>query len=118
MLKHQGAEIWPSVIKASPTGQQARRWSFPPSILAFEGRSPKFISGVLALTVFWFYRALGVVPAFLLEIFPPARRSTFPGVTYELGNMVTLASDRIQFGRHSFLQSLDCVYLSSIHSYR
>ena len=43
-----------------------------------------------------FYRGLGVIPIFLSEISPPAFRSTFPGVAYQLGNMVSSASAQIE----------------------
>jgi len=47
--------------------------------------------------------AWGVVPIFLSEISPPAFRSTFPGVAYQLGNMVSSASAQIEAtaGEHS-----------------
>ncbi|TFK97859.1 major facilitator superfamily domain-containing protein [Pterulicium gracile] len=40
--------------------------------------------------------AWGVVPIFLSEISPPAFRVTFPGVAYQLGNMVSSASAQIE----------------------
>jgi len=40
--------------------------------------------------------AWGVVPILLSEISPPAFRSTFPGVAYQLGNMVSAASAQIE----------------------
>jgi SHS family lactate transporter-like MFS transporter len=40
--------------------------------------------------------AWGVVPIFLSEISPPAFRATFPGVAYQLGNMVSSASAQIE----------------------
>ncbi|KAH8918816.1 MFS general substrate transporter, partial [Atractiella rhizophila] len=40
--------------------------------------------------------AWGVVPAYLQEISPPAFRATFPGVAYQLGNMVSSASSQIE----------------------
>jgi len=47
--------------------------------------------------------AWGVVPILLSEISPPAFRSTFPGVAYQLGNMVSSASAQIEAtgGEHS-----------------
>jgi SHS family lactate transporter-like MFS transporter len=47
--------------------------------------------------------AWGVVPILLSEISPPAFRSTFPGVAYQLGNMVSAASAQIETtaGEHS-----------------
>ena len=86
---------------------------------AFKGRSPKFTFGyVLVLTVCRPYRALGVVPIFLAEISPPAFRTTFLGVTYQLGNMVASNSRWIEGGRWFFRQRLDFVCSSSILSYR
>jgi len=49
------------------------------------------------------YRAFSIVPIFLLEISPPAFRSTFPGVTYQLGYMIALTSDPIGIGQCSTL---------------
>jgi len=66
------------------------------SSLAFMGGSPKLPQDVLALTGHWLYRGLGVIPIFLSEISPPAFRSTFPGVGYQLGNMVSSASAQIE----------------------
>lgn len=40
--------------------------------------------------------AWGVIPILLSEISPPAFRSTFPGVAYQLGNMVSAASAQIE----------------------
>ncbi|KIJ48845.1 hypothetical protein M422DRAFT_162049, partial [Sphaerobolus stellatus SS14] len=40
--------------------------------------------------------ALGVIPIYLNELSPPAFRATFPGVTYQIGNMVSSASARIE----------------------
>ena len=64
--------------------------------LAFMGRLTNSHWEVLALTSHWLYRGLGVIPVFLSEISPPAFRSTFPGVAYQLGNMVSSASAQIE----------------------
>ncbi|KAF8523993.1 MFS general substrate transporter [Gautieria morchelliformis] len=40
--------------------------------------------------------AWGVIPIFLNELSPPAFRATFPGVAYQVGNMVSSASARIE----------------------
>lgn len=40
--------------------------------------------------------AWGVIPVLLSEISPPAFRATFPGVAYQLGNMVSSASAQIE----------------------
>ncbi|KAM5539486.1 hypothetical protein V8D89_006938 [Ganoderma adspersum] len=40
--------------------------------------------------------AWGVIPIQLAEISPPAFRATFPGVAYQLGNMVSSASAQIE----------------------
>jgi SHS family lactate transporter-like MFS transporter len=42
---------------------------------------------------------LGIVPIFLSEISPPAFRSTFAGVAYQMGSMVSSASAQIEAGR-------------------
>ncbi|KZT63664.1 carboxylic acid transporter protein [Daedalea quercina L-15889] len=46
--------------------------------------------------------AWGVIPILLAEISPPAFRATFPGVAYQLGNMVSSASAQIETtgGKH------------------
>ncbi|KAF8526756.1 MFS general substrate transporter [Gautieria morchelliformis] len=40
--------------------------------------------------------AWGVIPIFLNELSPPAFRATFPGVAYQVGNMVSSSSARIE----------------------
>ncbi|UZJ55052.1 hypothetical protein CBS101457_004372 [Exobasidium rhododendri] len=40
--------------------------------------------------------AWGVIPIYLSEISPPAFRATFPGVAYQIGNMVSSASAQIE----------------------
>jgi len=40
--------------------------------------------------------AWGVIPIHLAELSPPAFRATFPGVAYQLGNMVSSASAQIE----------------------
>ncbi|KAF8125097.1 carboxylic acid transporter protein [Boletus edulis] len=40
--------------------------------------------------------AWGVIPIQLAELSPPAFRATFPGVAYQLGNMVSAASSQIE----------------------
>ncbi len=42
--------------------------------------------------------AWGVIPAHLNELSPPAIRGTFPGVTYQLGNLFAAANATIQSG--------------------
>ncbi|KAG9309857.1 carboxylic acid transporter protein [Chiua virens] len=46
--------------------------------------------------------AWGVIPIQLAELSPPAFRATFPGVAYQLGNMISSASSQIEAtGAHS-----------------
>jgi len=40
--------------------------------------------------------AWGVIPIHLAEMSPPAYRATFPGVAYQLGNMVSSAASQIE----------------------
>lgn len=40
--------------------------------------------------------AWGVIPIQLAEMSPPAFRATFPGVAYQLGNMISAASAQIE----------------------
>ncbi|TDL17206.1 MFS general substrate transporter [Rickenella mellea] len=56
--------------------------------------------GPLSAGAFWLQfgvqGAWGVIPILLAEMSPPAFRATFPGVTYQLGNMVSSASAQIE----------------------
>ena len=72
----------------------------------FKGKSPEFASRSVLILTARFHRALGIVPIFLSEISPPAFRSTFPGVTYQLGNMVSSASAQIEASQYSLLRWL------------
>jgi SHS family lactate transporter-like MFS transporter len=40
--------------------------------------------------------AWGVIPAHLNEISPPELRATFPGVTYQLGNLLAAGNATVQ----------------------
>jgi len=40
--------------------------------------------------------AFGVIPIQLAEMSPPAFRATFPGIAYQLGNMVSSAASQIE----------------------
>lgn len=44
---------------------------------------------------FWVQAAFGVVPIHLNELSPPAFRSSFTGLTYQLGNMISSPSSQI-----------------------
>ena len=44
---------------------------------------------------FFVQGAWGVIPIHLNELSPPAFRSTFPGITYQLGNMISSPSAQI-----------------------
>lgn len=60
---------------------------------------PKTFSGLAAgafFVQFGVQGAWGVVPVYLSEISPPAFRATFPGVCYQIGNMVSAASAQIE----------------------
>ncbi|KAF8260261.1 carboxylic acid transporter [Lactarius quietus] len=56
--------------------------------------------GSLSAGAFWLQfgvqGAWGVIPIQLAEMSPPGFRATFPGVTYQLGNMVSSASAQIE----------------------
>jgi len=60
---------------------------------------PKTFGG-LSAGAFWLQfgvqGAWGVIPIQLAEMSPPGFRATFPGVTYQLGNMVSSASAQIE----------------------
>ncbi|KAI8608236.1 sugar transporter family protein [Chytriomyces sp. MP71] len=45
---------------------------------------------------FFVQGAWGVIPAHLNELSPPSLRATFPGLTYNLGNMISAASATIE----------------------
>jgi len=49
--------------------------------------------------------AWGVIPIQLAEMSPPAFRATFPGVAYQLGNMVSSASAQIEATGASHLRT-------------
>ncbi|KAH8981881.1 MFS general substrate transporter [Lactarius akahatsu] len=56
--------------------------------------------GGLSAGAFWLQfgvqGAWGVIPIQLAEMSPPGFRATFPGVTYQLGNMISSASSQIE----------------------
>ncbi|KAI0299642.1 MFS general substrate transporter [Multifurca ochricompacta] len=60
---------------------------------------PKGFGG-LSAGAFWLQfgvqGAWGVIPIQLAEMSPPGFRATFPGVTYQLGNMISSASSQIE----------------------
>jgi len=47
--------------------------------------------------------AWGVIPIHLAEMSPPAFRATFPGLMYQMGNMVSSASSQIEASESLFL---------------
>ncbi|CAG8625153.1 6826_t:CDS:2 [Racocetra persica] len=50
-----------------------------------------------AFVIYFFVQgAFGVVPAYLNELSPPAFRGTFPGLTYQLGNLIAASSAQIE----------------------
>ena len=48
-----------------------------------------------------------MIPIFLSEISPPAFRSTFTGVGYQMGTMVSSASAQIEAGGYSFFLAMN-----------
>ncbi|KAJ3191836.1 hypothetical protein HK101_007362 [Irineochytrium annulatum] len=56
--------------------------------------------GGLKVSAFWMQffvqGAWGVVPAYLTELSPPSIRATFPGLVYNIGNMISAASATIE----------------------
>ena len=51
--------------------------------------------------------AWGVVPAYLNELSPPAIRATFPGLTYQLGNLIASPNLNLQLWLAGVLGGLD-----------
>ncbi|GAA5983689.1 hypothetical protein JCM11641_000934 [Rhodosporidiobolus odoratus] len=51
--------------------------------------------------------AWGVVPVYLAELSPPAFRAVFPGLAYQIGNMVSSASAQIEATAGSNLRTSD-----------
>ncbi|CAG8578206.1 22243_t:CDS:2 [Cetraspora pellucida] len=50
-----------------------------------------------AFVIYFFVQgAFGVVPAYLNELSPPAFRGTFPGLTYQLGNLIAASAAQIE----------------------
>ncbi|KZO91369.1 MFS general substrate transporter [Calocera viscosa TUFC12733] len=65
--------------------------------------------------------AWGVIPIHLAEISPPAFRATFPGVAYQLGNMVSSASAQIEAtgGEHqrTLLNGVQGIFLGVVAAF-
>ncbi|KAI9054948.1 hypothetical protein LZ554_002091 [Drepanopeziza brunnea f. sp. 'monogermtubi'] len=55
----------------------------------------KVLSATGFLMQFWVQGAWGVIPIHLNELSPAAYRSTFPGLTYQLGNMISSPSAQV-----------------------
>ncbi|KIY44464.1 MFS general substrate transporter [Fistulina hepatica ATCC 64428] len=70
------------------TGAFIPLWIFPSSFSS--------LSAGAFCVQFGVQGAWGVVPIQLAEMSPPAFRATFPGLTYQLGNMVSSASSQIE----------------------
>ena len=62
---------------------------------AYSHSVPKFALGAF-LMQFMVQGAWGVIPAHLNELSPPAVRATFPGLTYQLGNLLSSRNAVIQ----------------------
>jgi SHS family lactate transporter-like MFS transporter len=60
--------------------------------------SPVWIGTGAVLMQFCVQGAWGVIPAHLNELSPPEVRGTFPGMTYQLGNLVAAANATLQSG--------------------
>ena len=65
-------------------------WAYSPTI-------PMLVMGAFMLQ-FMVQGAWGVVPVHLNELSPPEARGTFPGFTYQLGNLLASANATIQAG--------------------
>lgn len=64
-----------------------------PAWILVEGEGPLSASGFFMQ--FFVQGAWGVIPIHLNELSPPAYRSSFPGITYQLGNMISSPSAQI-----------------------
>ncbi|KXJ86882.1 major facilitator superfamily transporter [Microdochium bolleyi] len=64
-----------------------------PAWILPQGETPLAVTGFLIQ--FFVQGAWGVIPIHLNELSPPAYRSTFPGLTYQLGNMISSPSAQI-----------------------
>jgi SHS family lactate transporter-like MFS transporter len=60
------------------------------------GRTPLAIGVGAFLIQFMVQGAWGVVPAYLTELSPPPMRAIFPGLAYQLGNLITSRNSVIQ----------------------
>lgn len=58
-------------------------------------RGERALSATGFFMQFFVQGAWGVIPIHLNELSPPAYRSTFPGVTYQIGNMISSPSAQI-----------------------
>ena len=74
--------------------------AFSVSNLVLQGRLCKFPRTVPVLTLYRFRRGTAVIPIFLSEISPPAFRSTFAGVAYQLGIMASSPAVQIEAGAY------------------
>ncbi len=66
-------------------------------IWAFSSTAIALGAGAFLMQIF-VQGAWGVIPAHLNELSPPEIRGTFPGVTYQLGNLLAAANATIQSG--------------------
>ncbi|KAF2452333.1 carboxylic acid transport protein [Lineolata rhizophorae] len=75
------------VVSALMSGFLIPAWILP--------RSERALSATGFFMQFFVQGAWGIVPIHLNELSPPAFRSVFPGVTYQLGNMISSPSAQI-----------------------
>jgi len=75
------------ILAALMSGLLIPAWILP------EGWGPLSATGFLLQ--FFVQGAWGVIPIHLNELSPPAFRSSFPGITYQLGNMISSPSAQI-----------------------
>ncbi len=88
--------------------------SIPVAYLFAYGRTPLIIGVGAFLVQFMVQGAWGVVPAYLTELSPPQVRAIFPGLAYQLGNLVTSRNSVIQVKLQERFHSYSPVLLGTV----
>ena len=88
--------------------------SIPVAYLFAYGQTPLTIGIGAFLVQFMVQGAWGVVPAYLTELSPPQVRAIFPGLAYQLGNLITSRNSVIQVKLQERWHSYSPVLLGTV----
>jgi len=88
--------------------------AIPVAYLFAYGRTPLTIGIGAFLVQFMVQGAWGVVPAYLTELSPPQVRAIFPGLAYQLGNLITSRNSVIQVKLQERWHSYSPVLLGTV----